>query len=167
MASRRQGMLIIGLLIILISPFYHMLMQNQRTIQTSNSLIEHLMLAKETALNTQQVVSVCPYNPDTPGLCGDNWEDGWQTFINPDHNQFVDTEPLAIETHPAPGLIESTVPLVHYNAQGFPFPEQVHGTLSILYPGCAGKNHIVLTILLSGDIKKTHLPCPRITDKFL
>ncbi|OHX21536.1 pilus assembly FimT family protein [Chromobacterium sphagni] len=78
--SLLELMVTIAVLVILLTvamPAWQTFVQNQRLITTRDNLINAMSQARATAINDDDVATICPYSAASSSSCGSSWSAGW------------------------------------------------------------------------------------------
>lgn len=68
---------VFSVLIAIALPSFRSMLMNGRMASTTDSLVNSLNYARNTALNQQMNVQVCPLGAVNSSTCGTNWGQGW------------------------------------------------------------------------------------------
>src|SRR5690625_7028869 len=90
-ASKNHGLTLVELLVavsllaMIVSaavPAFNRLAERERTVASTNTLVAHFQLARNTAISRKTFVTVCPTTAGA--LCADNnvWSNDWLTFVD-------------------------------------------------------------------------------------
>src|SRR5690625_5752590 len=76
---------VMSLLAVIVSaavPAFNRLSERARAVASTNTLVAHFQLARNTAISRKTFVTVCP--PAAGARCADNneWSNGWMTFVD-------------------------------------------------------------------------------------
>lgn len=74
---------IAAILLMLAAPSFVRLMANTRETSATNSLVNSLDYARNTALRMAEPVTVCPTASPSDTTCSTDWNAGWSVFANP------------------------------------------------------------------------------------
>jgi len=157
-----------ALLIIASSYSYVDWQQNQASRALSNQVFAALRLAKNIAINTGQMVSVCAGTDTTLSACNTgaaNWNNGWMVFLDPNGNGTYSAANL-VQAYQITNInnpntdVDTTGVLKSYatfNTLGFA-TRQVHITFKPT--GCTGTNGMDVYLNGSGRVTTSSISCP-------
>lgn len=78
------------------APSFQSIIQNNRTINLTNDFIYSLNLARSEAIKRGSSVSICPASNQSFNSCGNNWNQGWLIFVNPDENNVFSNDAIEV-----------------------------------------------------------------------
>lgn len=147
-------------------PSFLAFIQNNRTISVTNQLVHALHLARSEAIKRGVSVSVCAASNQNFSACGNNWNQGWIIFVNPDENNVFANDaneplitvhqalPNATQVTPAPGVFIAT-----YTSSGFAHTNTANLNFSVNATGCTGNNARLIQISVTGRIQTIPQGC--------
>lgn len=163
-------MVAILLLVITITvaiPSMQSTIQNNHVVALTNDLIGSLNLARSEAVKRGVSVSICPAQDSSFNACGNDWNNGWFVFVNPDENGvFANnaSEPLIrVQQVSGQGIAVSTSPATStatYNSAGFAAPGTGNLNFDLTASGCTGNHARNVSISVTGRITTTTQACP-------
>lgn len=147
------------------APSFMGVIQNNRTVNTTNDLIRILQMARSEAIKRGVSVSVCAAADQSYTSCGADWNLGWIIFVNPDENntfnndavetlvrvQQVETN-LAISLNPAGNVIT-------YTSSGFANNATINSVFSVNASGCTTNHARQITISPTGRPIVANMGC--------
>lgn len=158
---------ILAIVIVVAIPSFYSLVQNNRSVSATNSLLFGLKLARSEAIKRGLSVSICPTADANFSACGNDWTQGWLVFVNPDENGtfannttevLIRSEQLTGSNHlisPSPN-----VSLLTYKSSGFAAPGTSNVTFTIYAQGCKSDHARNLNISTTGRTSVTNVNCP-------
>lgn len=148
------------------APSFVAVIQNNRSINLTNDLIGSLNMARSEAIKRGSSVSVCAASNQNFNSCGNNWNQGWIVFVNPDENNtFANntTEPIIrlqqIHTQSA-DISLSPAGVITYTSNGFAASNSANKIFSISSHNCVGNNARRISISPTGRAILTQTTCP-------
>lgn len=141
--------------------------QNNRVVGLTNDLIASLNLARSEAVKRGLSVSICPASDQNFNACGNNWNNGWLVFVNPDENATfannateilvrahqVQGQGIGITTNPANSVAT-------YNSAGFAAAGTGNLNFNLTASGCTGNQSRTVNVSVTGRITTTVSACP-------
>lgn len=141
--------------------------QNNRVVALTNDLVSSLNLARSEAIKRGVSVSVCPAANASFNSCGNDWNNGWLIFVNPDENNVfannADEPLLRVHQVQGQGVGVTSSPAVTtatYNNAGFAAAGTGNLNFSLTASGCTGNHSRNVNISLTGRITTTATACP-------
>lgn len=147
-------------------PFMRSTIQNNRVTASTNDLVSILLLARSEAIKRGVTVSVCPTANTAYTSCGNDWNNDWLVFVNPDSNTtFANnaTEPLLRVQQIDASMNVSTSPAVSvasYSSQGFAEPGTANVDFSLSASDCTSNYARTVSINSVGRISVADANCP-------
>ena len=156
---------VITIMVILITaaiPGWKNFVQNNQAMTIATKLSNSLRLAKATAIQSGQTVTLCPVAQSSGTTCTNTtaW-DAWVSFIDtsPPNGTFTtNTGENYYYDQPTGVITASSTGYISFNSAGFFIA--AGKTFTIKPTGCTGNNGRIITIMPSGNIQTTFTACP-------
>ena len=155
---------VLAVTLVIAVPSFYSLIQNSRTITTTNSILYAFKLARSEAIKRAVSVSVCPTANEDFDACGNDWTKGWIVFVNPDEDSVFannSIEPLLrsekiadadYTIEPSPNLR-----VITFNSAGFAITGNV--TFTIQADGCTTDHAREINISTTGRTSVISIDC--------
>ena len=158
-------LVMLSLLVTLAVPSFRAMIQNNQSLALTHSLVSALNIARSEAIKRSVSVSVCAASDASFTACGNNWNNGWLIFTNPNEdNAFTSSTEVLLKTEQVIGSTVSiiTTPAIGiatYQATGFPLSTSNNLVFTITAVGCTGNNGNTITISTTGRILRQAIAC--------
>lgn len=157
---------VITIMVILITaaiPGWKNFIQNNQAIAISTKLTDSLRLARITAIQSGQTVTLCPVASTSGTTCITNtttWN-AWVSFVDtttPSGTFTVGSGENYYYDQPPGAITASSTGYISFNPAGF--FTAAGQTFTIKPAGCTGNNGRSITVMPSGNIQTTFTACP-------
>jgi type IV fimbrial biogenesis protein FimT len=158
---------ILSIVLAVAVPSFYSMIQNNRSVTTTNNLIFGLKLARSEAIKRGVSVSVCPTANSNFTACGTDWTQGWFVFVNPDENSIFanNANEVLIRSEQLTGTNYQITPspnvnLLTYKSSGFVAAGTGNVTFAIYSQGCKTDHARSLNISTTGRTSVINTNCP-------
>lgn len=140
--------LIISVLLITIGiPGFQTLIQNNRLTAAASNIHNNLLFARNQSVSYLNYVTVCPLEN---AICGNDWESGFDIFIDGDNRGVYDADEVLLKTAEA---FNSSDTLVFPSTRITFTPDgQITGS-SAIFRYCSGDGRVGVSLSYSGRAK--------------
>ncbi|MCS5712492.1 GspH/FimT family pseudopilin [Candidatus Berkiella aquae] len=160
--------LVLAIVMAIAIPSFYSIIQNNLTVATSNDLMISLNYARSEAIKRGANVSLCPAADQTFSGCGNDWNQGWLIFVNPNANtnySASNSAQVLLRTQSFSGATPNittspSTSLANYNSAGFAGTNTSNLTFNISATGCQGPYARSLNISMTGRVTVTKSNCP-------